>query len=153
MEIKLEKIDHTQDDGANFIIDNIIKYFPKYPFPPEINELKLSYQHTYFKALHNNEIIGMTGYIKRTPFLAETTKTIIFEEFRGQGLANFLSQKIEEKCLEKGFHKVMSSIYDYNYKMIQIKLKQGYVIEGYHRHHERPDFHEYTLGKIIKINK
>ena len=43
----------------------------------------------------------------------------------------------------------MSTIYIDNIPMIVIKLRQGYIIEGLHRDHERPGLHEYSLGKVL----
>jgi hypothetical protein len=45
---------------------------------------------------------------------------------------------------------VMTTVYYFNHLMVQIKLKQGYTIEGYHPDHEAPGFHEYSLGKNLK---
>jgi hypothetical protein len=33
--------------------------------------------------------------------------------------------------------------------MIQIKLAQGYTIEGFHPAHDGPGLHEYSLGKVL----
>jgi hypothetical protein len=34
--------------------------------------------------------------------------------------------------------------------MIYIKLKQGYLFEGFHPDHEKPGLHEYSLGKVLR---
>jgi GNAT superfamily N-acetyltransferase len=94
--------------------------------------------------------IGFTGYELKTPTLAETIKTTIFNSFRGRKLGMLLSQAIEDECRRIGVKKILSTIYFFNHTMVSIKLKQGYTIEGYHPDHEAPGFHEYSLGKILK---
>ena len=104
----------------------------------------------YFRAFNNGKQIGITGYSLKTPTLAETIKTTIFKEFRGLKLGKYLSQAIEDECQRIGVKKVMSTVYYFNHVMVQIKLKQGYSIEGYHPDHEAPGYHEYSLGKVLK---
>jgi GNAT superfamily N-acetyltransferase len=94
--------------------------------------------------------VGVTGYMAKTPYLAETVKTVIAPEHRGQGLGERLSQLIEDEVRRSGFTKAMTTIYVTNLPMIFIKLKQGYLFEGFHPHHEKPGLHEYSLGKILK---
>jgi RimJ/RimL family protein N-acetyltransferase len=104
----------------------------------------------YFRAMIEGKQFGITGYAMKTPTLAETVKTTIFEEFQGKGLGKSLSLAIEDECKRIGIKKVMTTIYHFNHAMISIKLKQGYTIEGYHPDHEAPGYHEYSLGKILK---
>ena len=92
--------------------------------------------------------VGEGALISAT--LVETVKTTIFKEFRGKGLGASLSQAIEDECQRKGVKKIISTVYYFNHVMVQIKLKQGYTIEGYHPDHEAPGFHEYSLGKVLK---
>ena len=97
-----------------------------------------------------SQFIGVSSYEVRTPYLAETQKTIILPEFRGGGWGKVLSQAIEDEVKKAGFYKVRSCIYSTNLPMIQIKLAQGYIIEGYHPDHDGPGLHEYSLGKVLR---
>lgn len=144
-------IPYNQSDRseATELYEIIQKYYPKSPWPPSIETI-MSGSVVYFRALKDGRQIGITGYTLKTPTLAETIKTTIFDEFRGQGLGRELSLLIEEECKRIGVKKVMTTIYYFNHPMIGIKLKQGYTIEGYHPDHEAPGFHEYSLGKVLK---
>lgn len=102
-----------------------------------------------FWAMAGKKRVGVSGFIPKTPFLAETAKTVLHPEFRGKGLGATLSQAIEDEVRSRGFKKVITTIYVTNLAMIIIKLKQGYFFEGFHRDHDRPGLHEYSLGKIF----
>jgi GNAT superfamily N-acetyltransferase len=94
--------------------------------------------------------VGVSGFVPKTPFLAETAKTVIHPEARGLGLGSVLSQAIEDEVRSRGFKKVCTTIYVTNLAMIIIKLKQGYFFEGFHRDHDRPGLHEYSMGKVFE---
>jgi GNAT superfamily N-acetyltransferase len=124
-----------------------------YPSPLPIEEANIrSSAGLYFWArdIKNQERIGVTGYVPKTPYLAETVKTVIDPKFRGKGFGELLSEMIEEEVRRRGFKKVMSTIYITNLPMIFIKLKQGYLFEGFHPDHEKPGLHEYSLGKVLR---
>jgi RimJ/RimL family protein N-acetyltransferase len=95
-------------------------------------------------------VVGVTGYVKKTPYLAESVKTVMDPAFRGRGLGVQLSQAIEDEVRRAGFKKVMSTILIGNIPMIVIKLRQGFIIEGIHMDHEKPGLHEYSLGKVLR---
>lgn len=95
------------------------------------------------------ETIGSAGYVAKTQYLAETVKTSIAPAFRGMGLGERVSELIEAEVRARGFRKVMTTIYVTNLPMIFIKLKQGYLFEGFHPNHEKPGWHEYSLGKSL----
>jgi GNAT superfamily N-acetyltransferase len=94
--------------------------------------------------------VGTTAYVAKTKFLAETVKTAVSDEFRGNGLGAKISELIEAEVRARGFKKVMTTIYVTNLPMIFIKLKQGYLFEGFHPNHEKPGWHEYSLGKSLE---
>jgi GNAT superfamily N-acetyltransferase len=102
-----------------------------------------------FWAMSGKRRVGVSGFIPKTPFLAETAKTVLHPDFRGKGLGATLSQAIEDEVRKRGFKKVITTIYVTNLPMIFIKLKQGYYFEGFHRDHDRPGLHEYSMGKIF----
>lgn len=146
--IKLIPYETTKREDAQELVDIVLKYYPNTAFPPTLEKM-LKTGVKYFRAMLDDKQIGITGYDLKTPALAETVKTIVFDEFRGQKLGALLSQAIEDECRRIGIKKVMTTIYHFNHAMINIKLKQGYTIEGYHPDHEAPGFHEYSLGKRL----
>jgi GNAT superfamily N-acetyltransferase len=149
--MKIELVPYKTEDKqeAQELCEIINKYFTKSPWPPTVEKI-MKGGTKYFRAITDGKQFGITGYIEKTPNLAETVKTTVFDDFQGKGLGKFLSQEIEEECKRTGIKKVMTTIYHFNHAMISIKLKQGYTIEGYHPDHEALGFHEYSLGKILK---
>lgn len=147
--IELKLYDLKNDSEAQSLFEIIQEYYPNSPWPPSKEKI-MEGGVVYYRAMHEGKQIGITGYALKTPTLAETIKTTIFNEFRGAGLGNYLSQAIEDECKRIGIKKVMSTVYYFNHVMVHIKLKQGYTIEGYHPDHEAPGFHEYSLGKVLK---
>lgn len=148
-EIKLVAYDLKNPLEAQEIVDICQKYYARSPWPPT-KEKVMAGGVIYFRAMVDGKQFGISGYTLKTPTLAETIKTTVFDEYRGQGLGGKLSQAIEDECRKIGVKKVMTTIYYFNHAMVNIKLKQGYTIEGYHPDHEAPGFHEYSLGKILK---
>ncbi len=134
---------------AQEIVNIAHEYYQKSPWPPTLEKV-MKGGVVYFRAFYEGKQIGISGYSLKTPTLAETVKTTVFKEFRGQKLGALLSQAIEDECKRIGIKKVISTVYYFNHMMVQIKLKQGYTIEGYHPDHEAPGYHEYSLGKILK---
>jgi GNAT superfamily N-acetyltransferase len=94
--------------------------------------------------------VGVTAYMPKTPYLAESVKTVVDPRFRGRRYGEQISQAIEDEVRRRGFKKIMSTILIGNLPMIFIKLKQGFLIEGIHMDHEKPGLHEYSLGKVLK---
>jgi GNAT superfamily N-acetyltransferase len=148
MTLELREIDTSVLDQAQKLHDLICKYYASSPWPPTLEKI-MSGSAKYFNAYYQERHIGFTGLILKTPQLAETVKTTVFDEFRGSGLGAMLSLAIEDECRKIGVKKVMTTIFHFNHVMISIKLRQGYTIEGYHPHHEAPGFHEYSLGKRL----
>jgi len=149
--MKVELIPYTLTDRseAEDLYKIIQQYYTKSPWPPTVEKI-MKGGVVYFKAMSDGKQFGITGYTLKTPTLAETIKTTVFDEFQGKGLGKILSEAIEDECKRIGIKKVMTTIYHFNHAMISIKLKQGYTIEGYHPDHEAPGFHEYSLGKVLK---
>jgi GNAT superfamily N-acetyltransferase len=148
-QIELRPYNTKDENDAKEIVDIAKEYYQKSPWPPTKEKVMAGGVH-YFRAFYQNKQIGITGYYLKTPTLAETVKTTVFKEFQGQKLGSILSQAIEDECKRIGIKKIISTVYYFNHVMVQIKLKQGYTIEGYHPDHEAPGYHEYSLGKILK---
>ena len=147
--VKLVPIDRNSVKECQDIVAIVREHYPKSRFPPDVREIAEGKIH-YFKAFIKNEYVGITGFYYRYPTMVETVKTIVLKEFRGKGYGKLLSQAIEDHCIGLGVHKITTAIYSTNYPMLNIKMQQGYTIEGYHPHHEEPGIHEYSLGKVIK---
>lgn len=148
MKVELVPYNVAEREEALELFEIIRKYYTKSPWPPSVEKI-MQGGVKYFRALHEGKQFGITGYVQKTPTLAETVKTTVFDEHQGKGLGKHLSLEIEEECKRSGIRKVMTTIYHFNHAMISIKIKQGYTIEGYHPDHEAPGFHEYSLGKIL----
>lgn len=149
MKIDLLPYDLSSEIEAQELCLVVKDYFAQSPWPLTVEKV-MKGSGRYFRAMHDGKQIGITGYVLKTPTLAETVKTTVFKEFQGQGWGKLLSEAIEEECRRVGIKKVMTTIFHFNHAMISIKLKQGYTIEGYHPDHEAPGFHEYSLGKVLK---
>ncbi|HEY1099684.1 MAG TPA: GNAT family N-acetyltransferase [Myxococcota bacterium] len=104
----------------------------------------------FFWALRDGERVGCTAYVPKTPYLAESVKTVVDPARRRERLGAAISQAIEDQVRADGFKKIMSTILIDNIPMIVIKLRQGYVVEGIHMDHEKPGLHEYSLGKVFR---
>ena len=148
MKVELIPYNTEMKAEAEEIFSIVQKYYTKSPWPPTVEKI-MKGGVKYFKAMFDGKQFGISGYSLKTPTLAETVKTTVFDEFQGKGLGSLLSEAIEEECKRIGIKKVMTTIYHFNHSMISIKLKQGYTIEGYHPDHEAPGFHEYSLGKKL----
>lgn len=148
MLIKLVPYHTDSQDEANEIVTLIAKYFSNSPFPTSLEKVQSGHI-KYFRAMHDGIQVGLCGYVLKTPALAETVKTTVFDEFRNKGFGKLISSAIENECKRIGIKKVMTTIFHFNHAMVAIKLAQGYVIEGFHRDHEAPGFHEYSLGKVL----
>lgn len=157
--LRLAPIDIKSRSELSWLHRFIHKYHssPKW-FLPTLAELKnenVKYFRAYVvepKAL-KGEFVGITSYEIRTRFLAETQKTIIAPEFRGKGWGSAVSWGMEDHIRKKGFRKIRSAVYSNNLPMIQIKLAQGFCIEGFHPDHDAPGLHEYSLGKVLPSKK
>ena len=154
--LRLELVDTMIPANVEWLYQFIHKNHsaPKFILPTRKDLRSLT--HKFYKAwivlprASRAKLLGLTSYEIRTPYLAETQRTILAPEFRGQGWGVQLSQAIEDKVKKAGFCKIRSCIYHDNFSMLQIKLAQGYIIEGFHPHHDGPGLHEYSLGKILK---
>ena len=147
--IELELYNLGNEAEAQELADLCHEYYPRSPWPPTKDKI-MKGGVVYFRALYEGKQVGFSGYSLKTPTLAETVKTTVFSAFRGSGMGGLISQAIEDECKRIGIKKVISTVYYFNHVMVQIKLKQGYTIEGYHPDHEAPGFHEYSLGKVLK---
>src|SRR5262245_21837081 len=84
--------------------------YRNYASPLPIDEAKLaSGSGVYFwaKDPKTGDRVGATGFIPKTPYLAETVKTVIDQKYRGKGLGEKLSELIEKEVRRQGFKKVM----------------------------------------------
>lgn len=148
--LNLKRLDHTQDLVAKDILSLLEENYSNVAFPPTVESIKKG-NVVYFEVIQDSHRVGLTGFMYVTKSLVETVKTLVVKDKRGHGLGAKISQAIEDYCISLGVHKIRTTIYAHNRAMINIKLKQGYIIEGYHPDHEAPGFHEYSLGKVLKV--
>lgn len=149
MEILLVPLHRESADERKKLLHFITQFYPS-EIPLEDSSITSGkIQFFWARAKDTNEELGVTGYMVKTPYLAETVKTVLDPQYRGKGLGEKLSQAIEEEVRQRGFKKVMTTIYITNLPMIFIKLKQGYRFEGFHPNHEKPGLHEYSFGKVL----
>ncbi len=148
MRLKLVEVNGSSSKARKEIVRFVHKHMVL-GLPLEEDALK-SGKITMFWAMLGAKKVGATGYFTKTPFLAESAKTVLHPGWRGKGLGAKLSQAIEDEVRSRGFKKIITTIYVTNLPMVFIKLKQGYFFEGFHPDHDRPGLHEYSLGKIFK---
>ena len=94
-------------------------------------------------------MIGFTSYKNITNTLYMTERTIICPEYRGKGYGKALSLELESYLKKLGAHKICCEVLSFNKKMLNIKLDQGYVIEGFMRNHDAPGVDQYFLSKEL----
>ena len=93
--ISLQLYDLKSDYDVQEIEGILTEYYPKSPWPVTKEKI-MKGGVVYYRAFHQGEQIGITGYAKKTPTLAETVKTTVFNQFRGRGLGGLLSQSIKD---------------------------------------------------------
>ena len=103
----------------------------------------------FFIATVNKKKVGVVGYDPYNDWLAENRYTIVKDEYRGKGYGKQIAKLMEIKLKEKGYGKLMTRVYTDNIRMVCLRLKDGYVVEGIHFDHDGPDLSEYTMGKLI----
>lgn len=135
-------------EAARFIVEFLkehhttdSKYFPK----PEHLFSKLN----FYVLLVDNVIRGVTCYQALSENLAITRFSCIETDHRGRGYGRKMSWTLEEEIRKAEFGKIFCEIYSDNLANINLKLSQGYQIEGFHRDHFDKGKHEYSLGKIL----
>jgi len=100
-------------------------------------------------AYDKDKIVAVTFFKHITDHLVKTYRTIIKEDRRGQGVGSELNKYMEHSFKIMGYGKITCNIYADNLPSLNLKLKQGYVIEGYSRDHDFEGKHEYLLGKFL----
>ena len=148
--VELKAVDAENAEERKRVVDFVNSYYPS-QLPVREGVIR-SGAILFFWAYDNQsgQLIGITGYMPKTPYLAEGVKTVIAPEQRGKGWGAALSWALEHEVRRAGYKKLMSTILIDNLPMIFIKLKQGFIVEGIHMDHEKPGLHEYSLGKILR---
>src|SRR4051794_23757746 len=101
-ELEMLPLDILNNDEVEWLLYFIHAHHsvPKFMLPHKEDLKNPNYR--YFKAVAtapeniSSKTIGISSYEIRTPYLAETQKTIIAPEFRGGGWGRILSLAIEE---------------------------------------------------------
>lgn len=148
MKIKLVELNYSSLAECRRFVDFVNGQYQS-PFPLSIKDTQSSKYYFYWAVDAQGIKVGASGLVPKTRYLAESVKSVVGQRFRGQGLGEQLSLLIEKQAKKLGYKKLMTTIYVTNLPMIFIKLKQGYLFEGFHPDHERPGLHEYSLGKKL----
>jgi len=149
MTVRLVSIDPHDPTQRNEIVAFVNTHY-RSELPLSDEALVSGTMHFFWAVDDSGARVGCTAYMKKTPYLAESVKTVVDPSCRGRGLGVAISQAIEDELRARGFKKVMSTILIHNLPMLFIKLKQGFLIEGIHMDHEKPGLHEYSLGKVLR---
>lgn len=83
----------------------------------------------YVLALYNNITIGYCGLYKVLDE-ADITNIAVHPDFRNQGIANQMLNRIIKHCEENKISKVMLEVRESNYNAINLYKKQGFKIVG-----------------------
>ena len=148
MTIQLSAVDSSAQTQVREIVNFVNQHY-RSQLPLEEQSVLSGRVRMFWALSDGGKRVGTTGYIVKTPFLAEAVKTVVASEFRGKGLGAAVSQAIEEEVRQAGYRKLMTTILVDNLPMIFIRLRQGFRFEGFHPDHEQPGLHEYSLGKML----
>jgi len=121
---------------------------PSFLLPKEVDDMYIS-RTTWFKVFDGVNFIAIFSYTKLSDYLVIVRRTIVKPEFRNQGYSFKIWNKAEQMFIELGFKKIISEVLSENMKMLNIKLNQGFVLEGLRRDHDAPGIHRYELSKWI----
>lgn len=149
MKLSLSPLNPKSHSECQELVEFVNDFYPS-PFPLTLKDTQ-SGKYLFFWAhdAATGDRIGVSGLMPKTPFLVESVKSVVDPAHRGKGWGEKLSHAIEEQARSLGYKKIMTTIYVTNLQMIFIKLKQGYLFEGFHPDHEKPGLHEYSLGKRL----
>lgn len=91
----------------------------------------------YYIAEKNDVPIGVLGYRPLNGSTVEQVNTVILPEFRGRGYGEEISTRLSNYLLDR-YNKVFCTVNATNTPMLNIKRKQGYVVEGILKQHFGP---------------
>ncbi len=94
-------------------------------------------------------MLGVSCYSRLSDHLAITRFSCIHKDHRGQGYGRLQSDCLEQEIRKAGFGKIFCEIYSDNLANLNLKLSQGFQIEGFHKSHFDKGRDEYSLGKIL----
>jgi GNAT superfamily N-acetyltransferase len=153
--VRLRHVDPSDDVDVDAVVAFVNRHYAS-ELPLEREGIKHGH-YVFFWAVVDDAtasdgevVVGATAYVPKTPYLAESVKTVVDPGRRRGGMGAAISQAIEDEVRRRGFKKIMSTILIHNVPMIVIKLRQGYLVEGIHMDHEKPGLHEYSLGKVFR---
>ena len=116
---------------------------PNYLIPENLEGL-------YYKLVdEDDQILAVTKHRYPSPFLLETSSTVVHQSLRGQGIGKHLNDLVEQKAKDSGVTKITCQVYVDNLHSLMLKLKRGYIVEGLLRDHDELGKHEYILGKPL----
>jgi len=116
---------------------------------PSIKEMENPKLYLYCRENIYGKVVGVTSFLHLTPRVVETLRTVVAKGFREEGLGKSLAEDIEKIIRNKGYQKMTSHVYTDNHKMICLKIKQGFLVEGLSRNHDGDGCHEYRMSKEL----
>lgn len=93
--------------------------------------------------------VGIVSFKVVTPHLVDLQRTMVDVKYRRMGYGRDIGTAIEKEIRELGYGKIMMSCYSTNTAIINLKLSEGYVIEGLLRNHYDVGKHDYIFGKEL----
>jgi len=99
--------------------------------------------------LDDPQKIGIVSFQVITPWLVDLQRTLVDVNHRGKGYGREISEAIEKIIRDLGYGKIMMACYSTNTAIINLKMSEGYVIEGCLRDHYAKGKHDYIFGKVL----
>lgn len=94
--------------------------------------------------------IGIVSFQYITPWLVDLQRTMVDVAHRGKGYGREISRLIEQEIRDRGHGKIMMTCYSTNMAIINLKLSEGYLIEGCLRDHYDKGKHDFIFGKVLR---
>lgn len=96
-----------------------------------------------------DKIVGVMGSNKESDNTLKTHTTAVHKDYRGQGVASMMNERMENFAIAQECRKMTCEIYTTNLPSLFLKLKRGYLIEGTRFNHDAEGHHDYILGLML----
>lgn len=103
----------------------------------------------YLVCSEEGESVGIVGYRPLNGWTVEQVNTVILPEYRGKGYGCAASTKMLD-ILKESYGKVFCTVNTNNSRMLNIKKRQGFVVEGRLREHFGPRSDIFILAYFKK---
>ena len=143
---ELPKRTETHNQIRKFYVENYEVADHLMPTPHDLNNPKLM---THAAIAKDGEWMAVSSILMRSPNLAEIQRTVVGKLYRGIGMSNDVFTHQRDLLYDRGFRKIACEVYADNLRMLHVRMKQGFRIEGCHHDHDAPGVDEYTLGLTL----